>query len=98
MWKNGRLPEETRAFITADKVSAFVTSNLGKRMQKAAKLGNLYKEKQFVVGVPASRIMQSIEDDSIIVQGIIDAYFQLEDGSIVLLDYKTDRVETGHTY
>lgn len=59
MWDNGRLPEETRSFITTDKVYTFATSNLGKRMHEAAKQGNLFKEKQFVVGVPAKRLMQS---------------------------------------
>lgn len=64
MWDSGRLPEETRSFITVDKVYTFATSNLGKRMHEAAKQGNLFKEKQFVVGVPAKRLMQrSIQTD-----------------------------------
>ncbi|MBQ4059297.1 MAG: UvrD-helicase domain-containing protein [Lachnospiraceae bacterium] len=58
MWQTNRLPEETRTFITANKVYAFVASNLGKRMHEAAKKGNLYKEKQFVVGVSAKRLME----------------------------------------
>lgn len=94
MRRDGRIPEETKEFITTEKVYALLTSALGKRMCRAAKAGEFYKEKQFVVGVPASRIMQSIEDDSIIVQGIIDAYFK-EDGKLVLIDYKTDKVKPG---
>ncbi len=57
MWDNGRLPEETRSFITVDKIYTFATSKLGKRMRVAAKQGNLFKEKQFVVGVSAKRLM-----------------------------------------
>ncbi len=121
MWDNGRLPEETRSFITVDKVYTFATSNLGKRMHEAAKQGNLFKEKQFVVGVPAERLMQrNLQMDAstevvnvlakdtsvtglqheldtnipIVVQGIIDAYFQ-EDDKLILLDYKTDKVKEG---
>ena len=33
------------------------------------------------------------EEEMVLVQGIIDAYFE-EDGHIVLLDYKTDAVKT----
>lgn len=107
MWKTGRLPEETRSFITTDKVYAFVVSKLGKRMHEAAKQGNLFKEKQFVVGVPAERLLRSdlkiqngvngdfTEDNTpIVVQGIIDAYFR-EGDKIILLDYKTDKIKEG---
>ena len=34
------------------------------------------------------------EDEELLVQGIIDAFFYEEDG-IVLVDYKTDRVKSG---
>ncbi len=104
MWDNGRLPEETRSFITVDKVYTFATSNLGMRMHNAAKQGNLFKEKQFVVGVPAQRLMEgSLQTDvsmannnntPIVVQGIIDAYFR-EGDKLILLDYKTDKVKEG---
>ncbi|MGN0153875.1 MAG: helicase-exonuclease AddAB subunit AddA [Lachnospiraceae bacterium] len=105
MWKTGRLPEETKSFITVDKVYAFVTSDLGRRMREAAKQGNLYKEKQFVVGVPAERLTgqrtfaeSNLSGQSkstpIVVQGIIDAYFK-EGDKLILLDYKTDYVKEG---
>ncbi len=112
MWSAGRLPEETKQFITTDKVYAFVTSNLGKRMHEADKQGKLFKEKQFVVGVSAKRLfhensdmnaseeiqekLQHIDDwtTPIVVQGIIDAYFQ-ESDKLILLDYKTDQVKEG---
>lgn len=41
--------------------------------------------------VSAKRSSDSIEGDRILVQGIIDVYFE-EDGGLVLLDYKTDKV------
>lgn len=67
LWDNGRLPEETRSFITVDKVYTFATSNLGKRMHEAAKQGDLFKEKQFVVGVPAERLMRNdLQNDALI--------------------------------
>ena len=39
-------------------------------------------------------IDDSWQDETILVQGIIDAYF-IEDGKIILVDYKTDRVRKG---
>ena len=57
MWQEGRLPEETKTFITAEKIAAFVNSTLGKRMCEAAKKGCLYKEKQFVIGVKPERLV-----------------------------------------
>ena len=123
--QEGYLPKETEEFVTADKVFAFADSNLGKRMCQAAKEGKLYKERQFIIGVPAGRLLTEEyrqkndaagtgkevyrqKDDgkqeemnesashqtSIVVQGIIDAYFR-EGDSLILLDYKTDRVKPG---
>ena len=95
MWAEGRLPEETRGFLTADKFAAFTASKLGIRMRQAAREARLYKEKQFVVGVPASRLVgETSLDDSIVVQGIVDAYFA-EGDDLVLVDYKTDQIKDG---
>ena len=57
----------------------------------------MYKrqEQPFVLGVKAEEIYPDGEDgETILVQGIIDAYFEEEDG-LVVLDYKTDRVRAG---
>ena len=66
-------------------------------MQKAAQNGKLKKEQPFVLGVEADRIYPENGGEKsgelLIVQGIIDLFFE-EDGEIVLLDYKTDRVRT----
>ena len=62
-------------------------------MRRAAKAGKLHRESQFVMGVPAHLIdPQTKSSQLIVVQGIIDAWFEEEEG-IVLLDYKTDRVD-----
>ncbi len=82
--------------IYPDKIATFMKSELGKRMIDAAKKNNLYKEKQFQAGVRPDVIYQIGDlpktEDLVIVQGIIDAYF-VEDGDIVLMDYKTDRAD-----
>lgn len=94
MRKEGRIPEETKEFITVEKVYAFITSPLGKRICKAAEEGRFYREKQFVAGVPVNKILNGKDNDLVIVQGIIDAYFR-EGDTLVLIDYKTDKVKPG---
>lgn len=90
--EDGRLEEEMYQCIDAVDVLEFLNSDLGQRMQKAAKEKLLYKEQPFVMKVPARDVYQIETDEITIVQGIIDVYFVESDG-IVLLDYKTDRVQ-----
>ena len=58
--------------------------------------GDLYRERQFYMMMTPGEILGRSEkdktDETIVVQGIIDAYF-IEDGQIVLMDYKTDSVK-----
>ncbi len=89
LYEEGKLIEETKSFITAEKIYRFADSNLGKRMAVASRNNKLYKERKFVVGFP---VKENAPD--VVVQGIIDAYFE-ENGSIVLIDYKTDKVKEG---
>ena len=65
---------------------------LGQRMKRAYQKGRLYTEQPFVMAVPASQIRAAYpEQEEILVQGIIDAYFEESDG-LVIVDYKTDWV------
>ena len=50
-------------------------------------------EQPFVIGIPAKDLFEdeSKGEDNILIQGIIDLFFEEDDG-IVLVDYKTDRV------
>ena len=58
-------------------------------MTKAAEEKRLYKERRFVIGADVIKAAPKV-----VVQGIIDAYFE-EDGKLILIDYKTDRIKTG---
>lgn len=90
------LTKEERKQISAGKVFHMLTSELGKRMIQAAQKGSLYRERQFVIGVPMKQIYQDTQETDLeLVQGIIDAYFE-EDGAWVLMDYKTDKVSAEH--
>ena len=55
-----------------------------------------YREQRFNILLPASHFTQNedfrsaIEQEEILVQGVIDLFFESENGSIILCDYKTD--------
>lgn len=84
MRRNGRITEELSRLVQLSRVEAFLASETGMRMKRAARAGKLYREKPFV--------MSFSKEDMTLIQGIIDAFWLEEDG-IVLLDYKTDSVK-----
>ena len=91
----GKLKQEYDKVIYRKEILSLTRSDLGKRMKVASKNGRLYKERQFVTGVRFVDMNQEAKtDDYVVVQGIIDVYFEEEDG-LVLVDYKTDRVMDG---
>ena len=64
------------ALLASSGTISFLKSPLARRMAAAAGEGKLYKERQFVMGVTAHRIGGEYHgDELILVQGIIDAYF-----------------------
>ncbi|SHJ25010.1 helicase-exonuclease AddAB subunit AddA [Pseudobutyrivibrio xylanivorans] len=83
--------EQTR--INKYKLKKFLSDDIAKRISGAAEKGLLFKEKPFVFGSNGRDLFDDLDasDELILVQGIIDVFFQEDDG-IVLMDYKTDRV------
>lgn len=93
---SGRLPVEYVDILPTKRIEWFLNSNLCKRLAEAEKSGNLYREAQFMMGVPMKEMEPETDSDELVlVQGIIDLYMEEEDG-LVLLDYKTDRVDREH--
>ena len=89
---SGRIPASYADQLPVSGIMAFLGSGLAARMAKAASRGELFREQPFVLGIEASRVNPSFpEEETMLVQGIIDAYFE-EEGELVLVDYKTDRV------
>lgn len=89
-----KLSDEMAECIQIPDIMNFLQCTAGKRMQKAALGSRLFKEQPFVLGVGAKDLYpDTISDETILVQGIIDVYFE-EEGELVLLDYKTDRVKS----
>ena len=93
--KYGKIHKDQLKMIRRDQLEVFLHSDLAKRMRQAAGKGLLHRESPFVIAVRASEISDRWDsDEQVLIQGIIDAWFE-EDEGIVLLDYKTDRVENG---
>ena len=92
--ENGFLDQEARDFINPNVIWNFLSSPLGTRMAKAQAEGRIHKEQQFIIGIPAREMGLGDSDELVLIQGIIDAYLEEEDG-LVLIDYKTDHVPEG---
>ena len=68
---------------------------MGRACKKKPQEQKLFREQPFVISVQASELNDSwTGGEKILVQGIIDAYFE-EDGELILVDYKTDRILPG---
>ena len=74
-------------------IESFLKSNLYAEVKKAKKI---YKEAPFNLEVRAEDVYDIADEsknDILMIQGIIDMYFENEEG-IVLVDYKTDKVDS----
>lgn len=97
------IPEEVCKKLPESNILTFLNGEMGKRMGVAQAKGLLYREQPFLMELPVNEIPElcrdkDIADDPrtsdarILIQGVIDVYFEEDDG-IVLLDYKTDKVD-----
>ncbi len=93
--RNGKISEEMYESIRTWDILKFIQTDTARRMRDAAKEGRLYKEQPFVLGIDARAVYpEETSGETLLVQGIIDVWFEEKDG-IVVLDYKTDRVQSG---
>lgn len=85
--------EEEAAVIDVKRITALVTSSLGIRIAAAAESGRLYREVPFTLKTVLP-VKNDNVNDHVLVQGIIDCYFEEEsdDGTLkaVLIDFKTN--------
>ena len=132
---SGAFAPELRRVIRPDRIAGFYSDEKGSlfcRMREADRQGLLYKEQQFLIGLPAKRLGQEIPlqeavqeteeaedawenvtgirepvivgdarfdtEEPVVLQGIVDAFFLETDEEgkqyVVLMDYKTDRVDS----
>lgn len=86
----GFITEEQADALDIKKLSAFFNSDFAARMFHADKI---YREIKVSSFIKANEIYDTEFDDNILVQGIADCVFE-ENGKLVLLDYKTDKVSS----
>lgn len=80
MLETGKMNELQVKSVNPWDINIFVQSDTGRRVANAMNNGSVRREQPFV-----------FEYEGQLIQGIIDLYFE-EDGELVLVDYKTDRV------
>lgn len=89
----GRISPEIAEAVKTEDFLKFLQCESGKRMHQAAKK-TVVQRAALCAGVDSGEIYPDTECRAqLLVQGIIDVYFEEEDG-LVVLDYKTDRVRT----
>ena len=81
MLETGKMNKLQVKSVNPRDISTFVQSDIGKRPASAVNSGRARREQPFV-----------FEYEGQLIQGIIDMYFE-EYGELVLIDYKTDRVD-----
>ena len=81
------LSQEEAEKINIENIYVFLNSDFAKKIKKSKKI---YKEKPFFMKIKAKEFLKESENEEILVQGIIDLYFENDDNNLILVDYKTD--------
>ena len=92
MLAENHITQEMKELVSPYMIGRFLESPMAARMAMAQKDGTLHKEQPFVMGIPASRVCETASEELVLIQGIVDVYWE-EDGELVILDYKTDAVK-----
>lgn len=89
----GMLTEAEAKVVDRKSVNAFFSSELAQRMLDSEKI---FKEYAFTASIPLNEIEPSIKnsDEVIIIEGVADCAF-VENGSLVIVDFKTDKASSG---
>ena len=85
--ERGILTAEQEAVVDAQKIARFFETGIGKRALMAEEINREFK---FSLLYPAGRFYPGGGDDQILLQGIVDCFFE-EDGELVIIDFKTDQ-------
>ena len=95
----GFIKAENKELISFKEIETFFSSDLYKRMKAAQSAGRLFcREYRFNIELDAvdfttdPQRKKALLNEKLLVQGVIDCFFEEEDGSITVVDYKTDRI------
>jgi ATP-dependent helicase/nuclease subunit A len=93
--KSGFISEKDKDRVRRDEIAKFASSELLRSMLAAK---GLHRELRFNVRLPAELFTEDealrgeLAGEKILVQGVIDCIIENADGSLRLIDYKTDRL------
>lgn len=95
----GFIKQENKDLISYKEIEGFFRSDLYERMKAAQSAGRLFcREYRFNIELDAADFTtdgqrkKALSEEKLLVQGVIDCFFEEEDGSITVADYKTDRI------
>ncbi len=85
--EKGFITDEQLSLMSYTALDKFFSSDLYRRMRESKAL---YREKRFSVE-ESDTVVGGTGKERILVQGVIDCFFQNPDGTYTVVDYKTDR-------
>lgn len=87
----GFINDEQYALLDLGSLGRFFTTPLYGKIKGSPRV---YREKRFTTRIDAARF--GAEGESVLLQGVIDCFFENESGGYTLVDYKTDHVPAGN--
>ncbi len=90
----GFLTEREAQAVRVPSILQLMRSELGARLIRAERDGNLMREFRFSLLYPAEALFPGAEGEQVLLQGVVDCCME-EDGALTIVDYKTDRITPG---
>lgn len=78
--------------INIEQLVAYTKSELWQDLKESKEI---HKEQPFYINLPACKVYDTLENENVLVQGVIDLYYINKNDELVLIDYKTDYIENG---
>lgn len=88
------ITKKQRAILRTETLDRFFKTPFYARMRDSARL---FRERRFNLKVKAEEVLADAPPtgDFVLVQGVIDCFFENPDGSFTVLDFKTDHIREG---
>ena len=88
LFRERYISEEQMQLVDGKKIAAFFATPMGRKLRCSE---NVLREFKFSVLDDAAKYCEGVENESVLLQGVVDCAILEEDG-ITVLDFKTDRV------
>ena len=83
----GFISDEQRKVLKLPSLKAFFLSKLYQRIKESR---DVKRELRFNTFLKASELIEGAPEEKVLLQGVVDCFFENPDGTLCLLDYKTD--------